>query len=163
MEGDHGTERLEAISYNYLAAEFERMRRGTLARPELTFRSILAAPLRTAARVVGGPEDGSVPYNSLVQPEAESFSATYSVSASVTRNEISGLQLRLEAPHYLRVPANRQAEARELLSLAQSLSTDAVELQRYVGQFLEAAADQNPSSCPTYQAPSSRASDRQQN
>ncbi len=156
LRADKGVERLEAISYNFLVAEYERMRRGTLARPELTFRSILAAPLRAAANVVGGPGQAApIAYNSLVVPESSTFGARYVVSASVTSAEITALNLRLAAPHYLWAPPNRQAQARAILERAQQLSVEGVELRRYLLQFVDAATTENPTACPTYRAPGS--------
>lgn len=144
--------RLEAIAYNYLAREYESMRRGTLARPEVTFRSIIASPLRLAARVVEG--SGSPPatytYQAFVTPDNRTFAGRYRVTIDVVPEELRSMDLRMEAPHHFRAPSQYRALAEQVRADARELAAQSAQLRRDLLLFVDAAVEEDPAACPTY-------------
>lgn len=142
--------RLEAIAYNYLAEEYQLMRRQTLARPEVTFRSILASPLRMAARVVEGEPNATYTHQSVATPQQSTFSARYSVGMDLDERDIRQMNLRVRAPHYLLVPAAKRGAARALLLKMGELSEQSILLRREIVLFIDAATNDDPAACPTF-------------
>ena len=70
MTDAHEITRLEAISYNYLAGEYQNHRRESLARPEATMRAILSAPFYAAADTINGKAGASHPSGGGDDPAA---------------------------------------------------------------------------------------------